>query len=696
MKRQVVSVSRGLISTVPIFLLLALLVSSANAQFRFQRNYQQQYRPQQYSPYGQPQYQRYQQPNRYQQQPNRFQQQPNRFQQQPNQYQQYPNQFGQPYRPYQPRTVSQPQPSASTNTVTPESVLQYAIKSSEDYKTYPRLSGEFEKQKAVLLSVSDLQYQHNGILAEIIEKSSGHGVPFVILVNDDKQLKSTVELLDSIECDLSHVSLYRLKLDTIWLRDFGPRFAETKSGAQSIDFYYNGQRPLDDKFPISWGELSKDDVSRIKWTLQGGNMQSNGKGFAFVSSRLFQDNAIQLPHASSSTNVEFEKHKLVVDAFKKGCNIDQLLVLEPLRPEATKHVDMFATFVAEDTVVVADVDSKVDPQNAKVLEYNVNLLKQVKIDGEPLKIERIKFPPRNGKYWSPYTNIILANNLLLMPVYDSDPPAAIEAALDVYRGLLPDHHVDTVNMTTMQKLEGALHCMSINVPDYAKLPRGVMSMNQARAAVNKKGYVSKTKLNLSSTSKKPNKTPNRPQPKEKPEFVNSKKNSDSSRDLEAYKGSLNVANLNREPTPSLASEKPTDSDSESSLPPIVGPEKLAEKQPSDSESASPPIVDSEKLVEKQQLSIPKIEKSQIDESQVAAVMTYRRRFIDDSRRFSVDAYAVGLRSGRVLLRHVGNPRELALPIERLCEEDRKWLYKNANKIRRNGEKVKQFVISNGL
>ena len=136
------------------------------------------------------------------------------------------------------------------------------------------------RDRAILLSVSDLQYQHNGVLAQMVEKSSGHGVPFVILYNDDKQLESTIKLLDSIEADLSHVSLYRLKLDTIWLRDFGPRFAETKSGAQSIDFYYNGQRPLDDKFPISWGELSDDDVSRIKWTLQGGNLQSNGKGFA--------------------------------------------------------------------------------------------------------------------------------------------------------------------------------------------------------------------------------------------------------------------------------------------------------------------------------------------------------------------------------------------------------------------------------
>lgn len=640
MKRQVVRISGVLIAGFAAALVVFSSASEANGQFRYQRNYQQQYRPygQQYSPYGQQQYQRYQQyPNRYQQ---------------PNQQQPYQQQPGQPSVVQQP---AQPQTSTSGG-VTPASVLRYSIKSSEDYKTYPRLSGEFEKQKAVLLSVSDLMYQHNGVLAEIIKKSSGHGVPFIILYNDAKQLKSTVELLDSIKCDLSHVSLYRLKLDTIWLRDFGPRFAQTKSGAQSIDFYYNGQRPLDDKFPISWGELAKNDVSRIKWTLQGGNMQSNGKGFAFVSSRLFEDNAINLPNAAASTDLEFEKRKLVVDAFKLGCNIDQLLVLEPLQPEATKHVDMFATFVAQDTVVVADVDAKTDPQNAKILKYNVDLLKQVKVDGKPLKIERIKFPPRNGKYWSPYTNIIMANQLLLMPVYDSDPPAMIEAALKVYRRLLPDYHVDTVNMTTMQKLEGALHCMSINVPQYAKLPSGIMSMKQARAAVNKSAYVSKKKVASSSTASK--KSPDSLTIKGSVKKIDPTQGK-SAENLATYKGSLNAPEKVAGGNLTNVGKKP----------PIVRPNDTAQRQ------ASAP---------------------QIDNAQVAAVMTYRRNFVDASRQFSVDAYAIGLQSGSVMLRQVGIAKELALPIDQLCNADKQWLYKNENKIRANGEKVKRFVSANGL
>ena len=101
-------------------------------------------------------------------------------------------------RPYNPA-----QQNATIRTIE----ANFSKPSEEKGNQFPRLSGEFEKQSAILLSVSDLQYQHNAILQEIVKKSAGHNIPLVILFNDEKQLKSTVKLLDEIECDLSHVSL---------------------------------------------------------------------------------------------------------------------------------------------------------------------------------------------------------------------------------------------------------------------------------------------------------------------------------------------------------------------------------------------------------------------------------------------------------------------------------------------------------
>ena len=59
----------------------------------------------------------------------------------------------------------------------------------------------------------------------------------------------------------------------------------------------------------------------------------------------------------------------------------------------------------------------------------------------------------------------------MMPVMETDDRATMREAINVYRRILPDHRVTTVNITTMAKLQGALHCMSVHVPSYVKLPK---------------------------------------------------------------------------------------------------------------------------------------------------------------------------------------------------------------------------------
>jgi len=58
----------------------------------------------------------------------------------------------------------------------------------------------------------------------------------------------------------------------------------------------------------------------------------------------------------------------------------------------------------------------------------------------------------------------------MIPATTSDDRITLRAAIDVWRKALPDHRVATVDITSMAKLEGALHCMSVHVPSFAPLP----------------------------------------------------------------------------------------------------------------------------------------------------------------------------------------------------------------------------------
>ncbi|TWU08533.1 agmatine deiminase family protein [Stieleria varia] len=355
--------------------------------------------------------------------------------------------------------------------------------SSESTQLTPiRLPGEFEPQRAVLLSISDWQPHHFPVLTQIAEKTAGQ-VNLLILYNDLKQLSPAIVALARTGLPLSHVYFSPMELDTIWMRDYGPRLAATDDGCLSIDFFYEGSRPRDDKMPVTWASATSVPMRTVRWTVQGGNLIFNGQGLGVTSTRIFEDNYIRFPHQSRPFDPELERRNMVTSEFKRACNLSELVVLEPLQNEITKHVDMFLTFLDKDHVLVGELDRFRDPINAAILDRNAQRLGQVTVEGKPLRVSRIPMPTRDGTQWSSYTNIIMAGNLILMSTFDSDPPDVLAAAKATYERLAPGKVVETVDLTSMKALQGSLHCLSMNMPEFAPWPKLVYSYESFRTQV---------------------------------------------------------------------------------------------------------------------------------------------------------------------------------------------------------------------
>ncbi len=354
-------------------------------------------------------------------------------------------------------------------------------------KAFPRIAADFEPQRAILISVCELLPTHEKVFLQILDACNGH-IEVGVLVNDKKQLIDTVRLLLKQNVEYSHVKFYHLDLDTIWLRDFGPRIAQLENGSVAFDFLYEGTRPRDEKMPKAWSDLTGERYHAVPWTMQGGNFLFNGRGVALTTERIFDDNHVRFKNPLPGTDPEIERREMVINEFRKECNLSQVVVLEALRNEATRHVDMFAAFVADDHVLISQLDRQGDPVNAALLDRNAERLRNVELDdGRKLKVTRIPTPPREGKYWSTFTNVIFANDLILLPAFSSDQNAYVERAVAVYKSVLPKHKVVVVDTSTLKKLEGSVHCMSINVPEFANLPPRFLSLKKAINFVKQSG-----------------------------------------------------------------------------------------------------------------------------------------------------------------------------------------------------------------
>lgn len=185
-----------------------------------------------------------------------------------------------------------------------------------------------------------------------------------------------------------------------------------------------------------------------------GNVLSNGRGLGLTTADTMTLNR-RVGRSERSVRA----------VLKQYLGFDQLVVLEPLSGEPTGHVDMFATFVSAKTVVVGAFDPSRDPVNAKILNRNAARLADVRTSMGALRVVRIPMPRRGRTVWPTYTNVLFADGLLLIPSYKGLPQINEKAAIEVYRRELPDWMLATIDCQTLIRSGGALHCISLNVPN---------------------------------------------------------------------------------------------------------------------------------------------------------------------------------------------------------------------------------------
>ena len=320
---------------------------------------------------------------------------------------------------------------------------------------------EFRKQGAILLGC------HNQInlIPELygeIAKAVNQRVPLFGVVSTEAQARSGAQMIENMGLPREAMRFLVIPSNSIWIRDYAPFILRyDQENAFMVDARYHTRtmrenRKQDDFMCFELARLLDLPVRSIPLILEGGNFISNGDGLLITSAKT-----ISVNQQEEYTN------KQLISMFSDFLGVNGVCAVNHLKNEPNGHIDMFMTMLGKNLAVVGEIDPAVDSENSAILNEAARVISSYTTSDGPITVKRIPMPPQSGNDWRSYTNIIMANGVLLMPSFSNVDPAIENRAEQVYQSTLPpDWVVKRINCDKLVALRGQLHCMSYNIPNF--------------------------------------------------------------------------------------------------------------------------------------------------------------------------------------------------------------------------------------
>ncbi len=309
-----------------------------------------------------------------------------------------------------------------------------------------RFPGEYEPMQAVMI-VYPL-----GIPVELV-KEMAEDCKVITVVTSYEQNYAVSEF-QSAGVNMNNVEFLNASTNSYWIRDFGPWYIFDGKEPAIVDNKYNRPRPYDDDLPGHFAEYWEIPMYGMNVVHTGGNMMEDGRGNGVSDD-------IVITESYSQAGVTEEQ---VYERMKAYLGIDPYHVTIDPQGDYIAHVDCWGKYLAPDKIMLARVPESNPryPYYEEVAEYfeTTNCCW-----GYPYKVYRVDIP--GGNVISPYTNSLILNNKVLVPMGSNN--AYNEAALNLYREAMPGYEV--IGIENNSYWDGwlntdALHCRTRGVMDF--------------------------------------------------------------------------------------------------------------------------------------------------------------------------------------------------------------------------------------
>jgi len=259
------------------------------------------------------------------------------------------------------------------------------------------------------------------------------------------------------------VRLHVWPADDEWIRDFGALVVADGQGHRyATDWRFNAWGNKYDRIernntvPQLMAAVHGIEHVRFDTVLEGGSIEVNGAGLALTTTSCL---------LNPNRNPDLGKPE-IEQVLLDGLGIEETIWLgDGIAGDDTDgHVDDFARFVGERTVVVAQEPDPADANHAPLAEAADTLRQWRGRDGRGLDVHTLPMPPAlfhdGERLPASYANFLIGNAAVLMPSFDA--PQDDEAAAVLER--LTGRPVARIPARHLVWGLGACHCLSQDVP----------------------------------------------------------------------------------------------------------------------------------------------------------------------------------------------------------------------------------------
>ena len=262
----------------------------------------------------------------------------------------------------------------------------------------------------------------------------------------------------------------RIVCDTndTWARDHGFISVIDDNGHRKLlDYQFNGwgekfEATLDNAINrklYDLGELDGEYVDCLDFVLEGGSIESDGKGTIFTTS-----GCLLAPHRNQPlTKSEIEARLLQDLGAKRVIWIDHGALTGD---DTDGHIDTLVRICPDDTLLYVGCDDPADEQYEELRLMEEQLRNFRTLDGNPYRLKKLPLPQSifDGKDRLPatYANFLVINEAVLCPTYGQ--PERDAEALGIISEAFPGREIVGIDCRPVIKQHGSLHCCTMQFP----------------------------------------------------------------------------------------------------------------------------------------------------------------------------------------------------------------------------------------